>query len=64
MDLKPAWQGTGLPAGFLPAGGRCPRMTGSSVELKGYAAGIEKKRWLLQHERAGLQNAGCREVSY
>lgn len=32
----------------------CHRVVGSRGELTGYAAGIEKKRWLLQHEHAGL----------
>jgi len=30
----------------------CHRVIGSSGSLTGYAGGIERKRWLLQHERA------------
>lgn len=30
----------------------CHRVIGSNGELTGYAGGIERKRWLLQHERA------------
>ncbi len=30
----------------------CHRLVGSSGTLTGYAGGVEKKRWLLDHERA------------
>jgi methylated-DNA-[protein]-cysteine S-methyltransferase len=32
----------------------CHRVTGSDQKLIGYAGGIERKRWLLQHEGAIL----------
>jgi methylated-DNA-[protein]-cysteine S-methyltransferase len=30
----------------------CHRVVGADGDLRGYAAGIERKRWLLQHEGA------------
>ncbi|WP_083941921.1 methylated-DNA--[protein]-cysteine S-methyltransferase [Salinicola socius] len=32
----------------------CHRVIGSNGKLTGYAGGIERKRWLLQHERTRL----------
>lgn len=32
----------------------CHRIIGASGSLTGYGGGLERKRWLLQHERAGL----------
>jgi len=32
----------------------CHRVIGSSGKLTGYAGGIDRKRWLLQHERANF----------
>ena len=32
----------------------CHRVIGSSGALTGYAGGVERKRWLLEHERAVL----------
>ena len=32
----------------------CHRVIGSDGKLVGYGGGIERKRWLLQHERALL----------
>ncbi|WP_284690931.1 methylated-DNA--[protein]-cysteine S-methyltransferase [Propioniciclava coleopterorum] len=29
----------------------CHRLVGSTGKLTGYAGGVEKKRWLLDHER-------------
>ncbi len=31
----------------------CHRLVGSSGELTGYAAGLDRKRWLLDHEAGG-----------
>lgn len=31
----------------------CHRVVGSDGDLTGYAGGVERKRWLLNHERAG-----------
>jgi len=31
----------------------CHRIVGSDGSLTGYAGGMERKRWLLEHERAG-----------
>ena len=42
----------------------CHRVTGSRGELTGYAAGVEKKRWLLQHERAYLQGIQSLHAPY
>ncbi len=35
---------------FIP----CHRVIGSSGSLTGYAGGLERKRWLLRHEGAGI----------
>ena len=32
----------------------CHRVVGSNGSLTGYAGGIERKKWLLEHERQGL----------
>ncbi|MFZ4573190.1 MAG: methylated-DNA--[protein]-cysteine S-methyltransferase [Phycisphaerales bacterium] len=34
----------------------CHRVIGAGGELTGYSAGLERKRWLLQHEQAVLGN--------
>ena len=31
----------------------CHRVIGANASLTGYAGGLERKRWLLQHEAAG-----------
>jgi methylated-DNA-[protein]-cysteine S-methyltransferase len=33
----------------------CHRIIGSNGSLTGYGGGLDRKRWLLQHERAMLQ---------
>ena len=33
----------------------CHRVIGSGGELTGYAGGVERKRWLLRHERGELE---------
>lgn len=43
----------------------CHRVVGSKGELKGYAWGLERKRWLLAHEGAalpGLEAAGAESM--
>jgi AraC family transcriptional regulator of adaptative response/methylated-DNA-[protein]-cysteine methyltransferase len=30
----------------------CHRVIGADASLTGYAGGLERKRWLLEHERA------------
>jgi methylated-DNA-[protein]-cysteine S-methyltransferase len=35
---------------FVP----CHRVIGANNSLTGYGGGLDRKRWLLQHERAGL----------
>jgi O-6-methylguanine DNA methyltransferase len=32
----------------------CHRVVGSDGALTGYGGGLERKRWLLDHERGGL----------
>ena len=32
----------------------CHRLVGASGSLTGYAGGVERKRWLLDHERGEL----------
>ncbi len=36
----------------------CHRVVGADGSLTGYAGGIERKRWLLAHERAGTSPLG------
>jgi methylated-DNA-[protein]-cysteine S-methyltransferase len=36
----------------------CHRVIGANATLTGYGGGIERKRWLLAHERAGRPQAG------
>ncbi len=45
---------------FVP----CHRVIGANNSLTGYGGGLERKRWLLEHERAGddMFNAGHRKV--
>ncbi|HET6209766.1 MAG TPA: methylated-DNA--[protein]-cysteine S-methyltransferase, partial [Jatrophihabitans sp.] len=33
----------------------CHRVVGSTGALTGYAGGLAAKRWLLEHERAGVE---------
>ena len=33
----------------------CHRVIGANGKLTGYAGGVERKQWLLEHERAGAQ---------
>ena len=46
---------------FVP----CHRVIGANNSLTGYGGGLERKRWLLQHERAGddMFNAQRRKVN-
>jgi methylated-DNA-[protein]-cysteine S-methyltransferase len=37
----------------------CHRVIGASSALTGYAGGLERKRWLLNHERAALAQNGA-----
>ena len=36
----------------------CHRVIGSDGSLTGYAGGLDRKRWLLEHERRGLAAKG------
>jgi methylated-DNA-[protein]-cysteine S-methyltransferase len=36
----------------------CHRVIGSDGSLTGYGGGIERKRWLLRHERALANDLG------
>jgi methylated-DNA-[protein]-cysteine S-methyltransferase len=38
----------------------CHRVIGADGTLTGYGGGLERKRWLLEHERASLAAAGRR----
>ncbi|PZD73318.1 Methylated-DNA--protein-cysteine methyltransferase [Acaryochloris thomasi RCC1774] len=40
----------------------CHRVVGANAQLTGYAGGIERKRWLLQHENA-LTQEDCQQIS-
>jgi methylated-DNA-[protein]-cysteine S-methyltransferase len=39
----------------------CHRVVGSDGSLTGYAGGLDRKRWLLQHEASSLRGAPARE---
>jgi methylated-DNA-[protein]-cysteine S-methyltransferase len=41
----------------------CHRVIGSDGELKGYAWGMRRKRWLLEHERASSPRAAAAETT-
>ena len=41
----------------------CHRAIGSDGRLVGYAGGLERKRWLLQHEQAQQAHAGRRRAT-
>jgi methylated-DNA-[protein]-cysteine S-methyltransferase len=36
----------------------CHRVIGANGNLTGYGGGLERKRWLLEHEQRALQGAG------
>lgn len=38
----------------------CHRVVGANGKLTGYAGGLDRKRWLLKHERSFLINAGIK----
>lgn len=40
----------------------CHRVIGSNGELTGYAGGLERKRWLLQHEGITVPKPGARPI--
>lgn len=41
----------------------CHRVVGANASLTGYAGGLERKRWLLEHEGAKLGNGASRASS-
>ncbi len=41
----------------------CHRVIGSDGGLTGYGGGLDRKRWLLDHERAGLRRRGPEDVA-
>lgn len=51
-----AVRAVGLANGANPVGiaTPCHRVIGASGALTGYAGGVERKRWLLEHERAAV----------
>jgi methylated-DNA-[protein]-cysteine S-methyltransferase len=40
----------------------CHRVVGRNASLTGYAGGLERKRWLLNHEHARFQEEGARHA--
>jgi len=40
----------------------CHRVVGANFSLTGYAGGLERKRWLLQHEGVDLVDLGARSL--
>lgn len=55
-----AVRAVGLANGANPIGlvVPCHRVIGANAKLTGYAGGLERKRWLLQHEGANLPASG------
>lgn len=41
----------------------CHRVIGASSALTGYAGGLERKRWLLEHERAALESVKASQLT-
>jgi len=41
----------------------CHRVIASSGDLKGYAWGLPRKRWLLEHEKAILPQSAAAETA-
>lgn len=39
----------------------CHRVIGSNGKLTGYAGGVDRKRWLLEHERAKVETVSARQ---
>ena len=42
----------------------CHRLVGANGSLTGYAGGLKRKRWLLQHEGVMLTNGKCSAISF
>jgi len=42
----------------------CHRVIGASSALTGYAGGLERKRWLLEHERAAVARNGSAQFAH
>jgi methylated-DNA-[protein]-cysteine S-methyltransferase len=42
----------------------CHRVIGASSALTGYAGGLERKRWLLDHERAAVGRHGSEPLAF
>ena len=42
----------------------CHRVIGASGQLTGYAGGIERKRWLLEHEARHVAHAASRALAF
>jgi methylated-DNA-[protein]-cysteine S-methyltransferase len=59
-----AVRAVGLANGANPIGVvvPCHRVIGADASLTGYGGGIERKRWLLAHERACLPQRGARQT--
>ena len=54
IDRPSAVRAVGMANGANPVGivVPCHRIVGADASLTGYAGGLERKRWLLEHERA------------
>lgn len=60
-----AYRAVGLANGSNPVGivVPCHRVIGANGTLTGYGGGIERKRWLLEHERLSLFAASAESAS-
>ena len=56
IDHQPARLALAKANGANPVGivTPCHRVIGAGGALTGYAGGVERKRWLLEHERAAV----------
>jgi methylated-DNA-[protein]-cysteine S-methyltransferase len=60
IDRPKAIRAVGLANGANPVGivVPCHRVIGSNGSLTGYGGGLERKRWLLEHERRHVNGSG------
>ena len=60
IDRYKAVRAVGLANGSNPVGivVPCHRVIGSNGSLTGYGGGLERKRWLLEHERLHVRTSG------
>jgi methylated-DNA-[protein]-cysteine S-methyltransferase len=65
LDMPKAMRAVGLANGSNPISVvvPCHRVIGANGSLTGYGGGLERKRWLLEHEGVVLKTAGRRAMA-